>query len=210
MRSKFKFYILLFFLIIIIGIYGKISNLQSPEKFFSDLNDEELRTLLATAGQTFSIDNRIKIQDCKVNGPLPDHLCTPGAIFPNATSGVICVSGYTKIVRSVSTSLRKKVYQEYNIAYPPPTGSYEVDHLIPLELGGSNDIANLFPESALPTPGFKEKDLVENYLHNEVCARRIDLSSAQKQIANNWLAVYQILTPKQISDLKSQYISWAN
>ena len=31
-----------------------------------------------------------------------------------------------------------------------------------LELGGSNDIKNLWPEAALPTPGFHEKDAVED------------------------------------------------
>jgi hypothetical protein len=63
--------------------------------------------------------------------------------------------------------------------------------LISLELGGSNDIANLWPEAASPTPGFHQKDQVENYLHDQVCAGKISLSEAQEEIATNWLTVYQ-------------------
>lgn len=150
-------------------------------------------------------DERVKDADCHINGPLPDHACSPGAIFPEATVEKICVSGYTKTVRNVSASLKKKVYTEYGLAYPQPTGSYEADHLIPLELGGNNDIANLFPEAARPTPGFHEKDLVENYLHNEVCAHQISLAAAQQQIATDWVAVYNTLTPGQLAQLKRAF-----
>src|SRR6185436_7192677 len=136
--------------------------------------------------------------------------CTPGAIFIDATKEAICVSVYTKTVRSVFSSLKKKVYAEYGITQTPEFGTYEVDHLIPLALGGSNDIANLFPEAASPAPGFKEKDVVEVYLQQEVCAGRVDLSVAQYQIATNWVLIYNNLEPNIIRDIKNKYKSWAN
>ena len=150
-----------------------------------------------------------KTSQCVIQGALPDPACTPGAIFPTATKEITCVPGYTKTVRNVSTSLKKKVYQEYGIAYPPPFGSYEADHFIPLTLGGSNDIANLFPESAQPTPGFHEKDLVENYLHLKVCSGDISLSSAQRAIATNWVAVYNSISPTDLLNLRQMYKSWS-
>ena len=61
-----------------------------------------------------------------------------------------------------------------------------MDHLVPLELGGSNDIGNLWPEVAEPRPGFHEKDKVENYLHEQVCSGAISLKQAQAEIAGNW------------------------
>jgi len=164
-----------------------------------------LTAMLAGENKPLHLGSRTKEIGCKINGPLPDHACTPGAVFPEATPEIVCVSGYTKTVRNVSVSLKKKIYAAYEISYPQPTGSYEADHLIPLELGGNNDIANLFPEAAGPAPGFREKDLVENFLHNEVCAGRANLAAAQEQIANDWLAVYENLTPEQIQYLRQQF-----
>ena len=75
--------------------------------------------------------------------------------------------------------------------HEPFGGGVQVDHLISLELGGSNDIANLSPEQAEPRPGFHEKDKVENYLHDQVCSGAMSLTEAQVGIANNWLSFYQ-------------------
>ena len=87
------------------------------------------------------------------------------------------------------------VCTKYGIEQHSP-GQYEVDHLIPLELGGSNDIANLWPEAASPKSGFHEKDQVENYLHDQVCSGAISLKDAQTQIATDWLAVYHRMPPQ--------------
>jgi hypothetical protein len=92
-------------------------------------------------------------------------------------------------VRDVPASEKDAVYAEYGIT-SHTAGQYEVDHFVSLELGGSNDISNLFPEAASPTPGFHQKDLVENYLHDQVCKGTLTLTDAQLEIATNWLAVY--------------------
>jgi hypothetical protein len=131
-----------------------------------------------------------KTSGCEVHNGLPDAACTPGAIFTGATTDQICQSGYASSVRNVPTSEKDQVYGEYGISSHGP-GQYEVDHLVSLELGGSNDIANLWPEAAQPTPGFHQKDEVENYLHDQVCGGSISLHDAQVEIATNWLAVYQ-------------------
>ena len=136
------------------------------------------------------LGQRTKTAGCAVNGKLPDAACTPGAIIATATKEQICQSGYAKNVRDVPESEKSDVYREYGIA-SHRAGQFEVDHLVSLELGGSNDIANLWPEAADPRPGFHEKDQVENYLHDQVCSGQLDLAAAQQQIATNWFAVYQ-------------------
>ncbi len=171
--------------------------------------NSRLAAVLQAAPQVFHVDERVKETDCQIEGFLPDHECSPGAIFTDASKEIVCVPGYTKTVRSVSTSLRKKVFAEYGIPWPQPFGSYEVDHIIPLALGGSNEIANLFPEARVPQPGFQEKDVVENYLHEHVCSGEIDLAAAQLQIANNWLGVYNNLSEAVVKDYKIRYKSWA-
>lgn len=132
---------------------------------------------------------RSKTSGCQVHGALPDRACTPGAIFASATKDQICVLGYSRRVRFVSSSTKRTAYREYGIM-SHSAGQYEVDHLVSLELGGSNSIANLWPEAAQPTPGFHEKDQAENYLHDQVCSGKISLQQAQQQIATNWLTIY--------------------
>ena len=136
------------------------------------------------------IGQRTKTSGCVASNGLPDSACTPGAIFPDATKEQICKPGYSSQVRNVPDSVKNEVYAEYGITHHSP-GQYEVDHLISLELGGSNDIANLWPEPAEPRPGFHEKDKVENYMHEQVCSGAISLQQAQTDIANNWLMIYQ-------------------
>jgi hypothetical protein len=133
---------------------------------------------------------RTKFAGCVARNGLPDAACTPGAIFPDATLDLICTPGYTKGVRLVPDQEKNEVYAEYGIVSRAP-GEYEVDHLISLELGGSNDIANLWPELASPQPGFHQKDQLENALHKEVCSGATPLRQAQLEIAADWLALYR-------------------
>jgi hypothetical protein len=74
------------------------------------------------------------------------------------------------------------------VAYPayrtPHSERTELDHLVPLELGGSNDASNLWPEYP-PTPNPKDK--VEDALNAAVCGGRMKLAAAQIAIAADWL-----------------------
>ena len=91
------------------------------------------------------------------------------------------------------------------MTYPQPPGAYEVDHFIPLALGGANDIANLFPEAAAPTPGFHEKDIVEVFLQEQVCSGHATLAAAQRQISTDWLAVYNNIPFEDKQRIKQKY-----
>lgn len=129
-----------------------------------------------------SLGPRSKTSACHARGLLPDPACTPGAIFTAARLGAICTPGYSRSVRNVPESLKRSVYAAYGIASHAP-GSYEVDHLVPLELGGNNSIANLWPQAS---PGYHRKDTIENRLHGAVCAGSVGLRTAQLQIARDW------------------------
>lgn len=121
----------------------------------------------------------------------PDPGLTPGEVFHQATVATICVAGYTTTVRSVTTAQKEAVYGAYGVPYPEPTGTYEFDHLIPLELGGDNANANLWPEPAAPAPGFHQKDQLENSMHALVCSGALALQQAQHEIASDWYAAFQ-------------------
>ena len=99
-------------------------------------------------------------------------------------------------VRNVLREQYVQVYASYGIPYPEPSGTYELDHLVPLELGGDNSNRNLWPEAAAPVPGFHQKDMLENYLHDAVCGGRMALADAQAGIASDWIFLYrQYLQP---------------
>jgi hypothetical protein len=125
-------------------------------------------------------------------GSLPNHRLTPGETFAGVTAQQVCVSGYAGRARNVLPEQYRQVYASYGISYPEPSGTYELDHLVPLELGGDNTNGNLWPEPAAPVPGFHQKDQLENYLHDVVCGGRMALADAQAGIASDWIALYRL------------------
>ena len=120
----------------------------------------------------------------------PNPTLTPGAVLTTDAS-TICTPGYASSVRNVSTATKKQVYAEYSVSYPQPTGAYEVDHFIPLEIGGSNDITNLWLEPASPTPGFHQKDQFENFEHQQVCKGTISVAEAQSRMTSDWYLYWE-------------------
>ncbi len=124
--------------------------------------------------------------------PLPDPACTPGvvsAVVSQANlTATICHSGYTSTVRppeSDTETFKKKIMVAYQ--EPGTLSDYELDHLVPLELGGSNDAGNLWPEhNDHPAGAINSKDLVENALNKAVCTGRTTLAAAQTAIATDW------------------------
>jgi hypothetical protein len=179
--TKNKSILLSIFLIIVI-IAGTVL-------FYKEFSKIDYNQIIHTAEQGLEMNRQ---SDCKISSNLPDKNCTPGSVFANATAKEICVSGYAGKARDVSLEAKKQIYANYAIVFPQPTGTYELDHLIPLELGGDNSAANLWPESD-SIPGFHEKDLVENYLHYEVCKGLMELKTAQQLISRDWISIYNSL-----------------
>jgi hypothetical protein len=143
-------------------------------------------------GPSIAFRHHVRRSHChsRNHGRLPDRGCTPGAYYKRATRKVICRSGYSRAIRHVSTATKRAVYRAYGIRHH--TGArYEIDHLVPLEAGGSNARANLFPQAAKPRPGFHEKNRLENRVHHRICAGRLALRRTQRRIARNWLRVYR-------------------
>lgn len=143
-----------------------------------------------TASSTASLGATTPDPDNPQAPILPDPKMTPGDTLDVASSDV-CTPGYTKLVRNVPSEVKKEVYAAYGITHREQ-GEFEVDHLISLELGGSNDIKNLWPESYLTEPwNAKVKDQLENELHAEICDGWIDMKTAQHEIATDWIAAYK-------------------
>jgi hypothetical protein len=133
----------------------------------------------------------------KPDNALPNAKLTPGAERTTDTA-LVCSPGYATRIRPQGLLWRRLKDEAYN-RYHIPRGqrsttdangrrypAYEIDHLIPLELGGDpTDIRNLWPESIALA---KQKDQLENRLHSAVCSGTLSLSEAQTLISTDWLA----------------------
>ena len=117
---------------------------------------------------------------------LPDGVITPGATVSGITKSDVCQPGYAAGVRAVTEARKVRACLLYG-QYDCPGKHFEIDHLVSLELGGSNDLTNLWPQ---PIDQARMKDKLENYLHREVCGGTITLEHAQQAISTDWASAY--------------------
>jgi hypothetical protein len=144
-------------------------------------------------GRSVTFGRRTRSSGC-LQGALPDRRCSPGAYYTGLTKAVLCSPRFhTSTIRNVSEATKRRVEIEYGL----PPRSYgrtrEIDHIVPLEVGGSNSIANLFPEPGSGAANYHAKDRLENELHDRVCSGTMSLRTAQKRIATNWKTLYRNL-----------------
>lgn len=139
----------------------------------------------------------------------PNPILTPGAVDPNATKDKVCTPGYTSTVRNVPDSIKRQVFERYHI--DPHSDKFEVDHLVSLELGGSNDVKNLWPQSYTTQPfNAHVKDKIENELHRRICDGRITLQEAQQQIAIDWIGSYCTVYVDKVAECEQHKKEKAN
>jgi len=122
----------------------------------------------------------------------------PGALNPEVTQAniheTICVKGWTKTVRppvQESTRIKRELMRESGVR---GARSFELDHLIPLELGGApRDARNLWLQPRQGQWSADRKDELENVLHRLVCQRKdpLPLGQAQQAIAHDWISAYR-------------------
>lgn len=136
----------------------------------------------------------------RAHGMLPDPACTPGSVGldPNkpGVRAVVCSVGFQERHRPSGTERAKTAAMA---AYHVPAADRprtEYDHLVPLSLGGSNDVTNLWPQvSDLPNAGVRNsKDKVENHVLGAVCGTgQVDLAKAQLAMALDWTGAEKML-----------------
>ena len=133
-----------------------------------------------------------------VKGPLtefairsvPDPQLTPGATVP-LTRADVCAVGVVETARVVPVDVARRVFAAYGVNTPEPR-AYEVDYLITPALGGSDNIRNFWPQPYKNTVWNADiKDALEDHLRELVCAGRLDLATAQHEIAVDWISAYK-------------------
>ena len=120
---------------------------------------------------------------------LPRRTLTPGAVLPVAVDE-LCGARAVDNDPPVNPTLQQAVFQEYGL----PNSSrvaYELDYLITPALGGSDDIKNLWPQPYSSTWNARVKDQLEDHLHELVCRGQVQLTTAQTEIATDWISAYK-------------------
>jgi hypothetical protein len=115
----------------------------------------------------------------------PPSPVTPGAAAHSLAAICPAVSAALSAARPTA-AVRDQVYARYGIG-PGARHRFRIDHLVPLELDGSNSLRNLWPQ---PVRAAHAKDRLEATLHSLVCAGQITLATAQHAIRANWVRAY--------------------
>jgi anti-sigma factor RsiW len=119
---------------------------------------------------------------------LPVASITPGATW-DVSLEELC-SGALR-VRPITVAIREQVLSAYSVENVPPE-QYELDYLVTPELGGATDARNLWPQRyALPIWNARVKDELERLLPQLVCRHQLNLATAQRDMAVDWIAAYK-------------------
>ncbi len=123
-------------------------------------------------------------------GTMPDPVITPGAVR-STDFDEICGQP-TAALRFMPRERADAILVRYGLpteAHP----NFQIDHLVPLCLGRSDEDANLWPEprrSIAAIENAERKDRLETRLCQLVCANEVDIVEAQHDIAEDWIAAY--------------------
>jgi|SRR5919202_3026801 hypothetical protein len=112
---------------------------------------------------------------------LPNSVLTPGQVSSSLRESDVCQGEKKGRNQHKGTVLKR-----YGIS-PSDAEKYWIDHLVPLELGGTSDISNLWPQ---PIEEEKVKDKLENRLKQNVCGGSLTLKKAQFLLIQDWRAAY--------------------
>lgn len=125
-----------------------------------------------------------------VNAEAKPRPLTPGETRPITLREVCEYERAETISRDIPEDKQRAVFAMYGIKSPKP-GQFEVDYLITPDLGGTESIRNLWPEPYSARWNARVKDQLEQKLHELVCSGRLDLPTAQHDIAVDWIAAYK-------------------
>jgi hypothetical protein len=119
---------------------------------------------------------------------LPSGFHTPGATV-TGDAAKVCAADFAASAKPVSNWQRDEALTRYGRR--PEDFAGELDHLIPLSLGGSNDPDNLWPQPAQSAFGADAKHKLEATLRDLVCTeRKLTLKQAQSAIKKDWVKAY--------------------
>ncbi len=122
---------------------------------------------------------------------LPNRSLTPGAVRNVALADLCQVVDDDDLDPVVSVPTQKTIFSEYGIPPEQSRVNFQMDYLINPQLGGVDDVRNLWPQPYSSEWNARAKDELERHLHQMVCDHKIELADAQREIAENWIDAYK-------------------
>jgi len=132
---------------------------------------------------------------------VPDAKLTPGDRYEQVTADDLCRPEYLESAKPLSDARKREVFRRYGIK--PTThvvmdgdsqvhiDDFAVSHLIPVELGGTDNVKNLWVQSTVTKPwNAQVKARLDHEMYRKVCAGVLTLREAQDTLASNWIAAY--------------------
>jgi hypothetical protein len=130
----------------------------------------------------------------RVNAEAKPRPVTTGETRP-ITLREVCEYEKAEVISpDIPADKQRAVFAMYGIKSPKP-GEFEVDYLITPDLGGTESIRNLWPEPYSARWNAHLKDQLEQRLHELVCSGKLDLATAQHDMAVDWIAAYKKYVP---------------
>lgn len=124
---------------------------------------------------------------------LPNPTLTPGAVNPAVTKAIACNTVWGKDRRAVTESMKREACREYGVK--ACDGKHvEIDHRIPREIGGADDIKNLWAQPRAGTWNAHRKDVLENRIAKAMCASGSTMTIGEAQAvftASDWTVAYR-------------------
>ncbi len=155
-----------------------------------------LASVVATVGVTGVLAASIALTPSQL-GPAdlyPDPSLSPGLVSQTAgyseLTAISSCGTYSACHRKTTEAMKRQVQQEY-----ATSTCGEIDHVLPLALGGLDDVRNLWCQPTHNTwngvdYGYKTKDRVEDYMVLQMKAQKIPLKEAQDCFLVDWVACY--------------------
>jgi len=118
---------------------------------------------------------------------LPSSVQTPGN-KSKASEAQVCAADFEASVKPMAKWQHDQALERYGKRPEDFTG--ELDHLIPISLGGTNDPDNLWPLPANKDMGPEQKKALDAKLHELVCNKTLKLKDAQEAVKKDWVKAY--------------------
>lgn len=167
---------------------------------FDVLHMRSLRLAAAAIAATIAVSVGLMFREPVAERILPPHVDAEAGARPIAslTPGAVIEDGRHNVCDSrslepwaVPAAVKQQVLRDYGMEQVPEQ-EFELDYLVTPALGGLPDPRNLWPERyTSPVWNARVKDELEKLLPQLVCEGKVELATAQREIASDWIAAYK-------------------